>query len=242
MSGPDRQAWLNWLKTFDVKGKYKLSDDDYEALQKWNSVHNSLDEVTIEQKIEAENELDEYLQGNPIGSLDDISDVEEFFKDADKRKAFSEMKVVPDGSRRATPSSKPMLEELFYQSGKPTDLIRNKYGGKTELESEKKLKELYHLLRDEQYDSNKLRIEDVIELLREIEYEYKGSAKLNMVVSSMRQAQLEEEDTRFDTVWDKGIHILLKGVEDNYVGIRKSFLNAIKDVMVEESKRKMYLP
>lgn len=58
-----------------------------------------------------------------------------------------------------------------------------------------------------------------------------------MVVSSMRQAQLEEEDTRFDTVWDKGIHILLKGVEDNYVGIRKSFLNAIKDVMVEESKK-----
>lgn len=226
-----KQMWVDWLSTFDVAGKYKISQDDYEALEEWNSIHNSPEGAEKEQRREADKELKEHL---PIGALTTVSKVKAFFRDSDKRDAFFDMKEIADG-RRATPTSKPQLEELFYQSGKAKDLITSKYGGKTALESEEKLRNLSHLLQDEEYDSNRLRIEDVIELLREIEYEYKGGAKMNMLISRMRQTTLEDNES--GSVWDKGIGILLKGVEDNYVEIRKSFIKAIKDVMIEESKK-----
>ncbi len=226
-----KTAWSDWLNTFDVAGKYKISQDDYEALETWNSIHNSTEDVEKEQRRQADIELEEDL---PIGALTTVDKVKKFFRDSDKRDAFLNMKEIADG-RRATPVSKPKLEELFYQSGKAKDIITSKYGGSTALESEEKLKNLSHLLQDEEYDSNRLRIEDVIELLREIEYEYKGGAKMNMVISRMRQATLEEKES--GSVWDKGIGILLKGVEDNYKDIRLSFIKAIKDVMVEESKK-----
>ncbi len=226
-----KTTWSDWLNTFDVAGKYKISQDDYDALEAWNSIHNSTEDVEKEQKRQADKELKEHL---PIGALTTVSKVKAFFRDSDKRDAFFNMKEIADG-RRATPTSKPQLEELFYQSGKAKDLITSKYGGSTALESEEKLKNLSHLLQDEEYDSNRLRIEDVIELLREIEYEYKGGAKMNMVISRMRQTTLEDNES--GSVWDKGIGILLKGVEDNYKDIRLSFIKAIKDVMVEESKK-----
>ena len=136
------------------------------------------------------------------------------------------MKELNDGTRRATPDSTEILQDLFFRAGKMKDLLSMKYGDERSTVASLKLKTLFHLLKDEQYDINRLRVEDVIELLREIEYAYTGTNSLNMVMSNMRR----------QPTFSDGIDTLLKGVKENYDRIRKSFINAIKEVMVEESK------
>jgi len=224
VDGPSRKAWFAWLKTFDVAGKYKISKEEWTALNEWNIIHSDTESEKDELR-QADRELRKVL---PIGSLTSVDRVEDFFNDDGRVNEFVKyMKEAGDGTMRATPNNKKILDALFYQKGKPMDLITRKYGGKTRKESEEKLRKLSHLLQDEQYDSNRLRIEDVIELLRELEYEYKGGANMNMVMMDMQEAES----------WDAGIKLLLDGVKENYATIRKKFIIAIKEVMIEESKK-----
>tara|TARA_Y100001938_G_scaffold151033_2_gene245359 strand:- start:729 stop:2510 length:1782 start_codon:yes stop_codon:yes gene_type:complete len=219
--GKLKQNWNNWIKSFDVTGKSKVSSDKWNSLNDWQTIH--YDPNRRDERRQADADIRSAL---PIGNLTSTKDVRNFFKDETRRAAFSNMKELNDGTRRATPDSTEILQDLFFRAGKMKDLLSMKYGDERSTVASLKLKTLFHLLKDEQYDINRLRVEDVIELLREIEYAYTGTNSLNMVMSNMRR----------QPTFSDGIDTLLKGVKENYDRIRKSFINAIKEVMVEESK------
>ena len=111
-----------------------------------------------------------------------------------------------------------LLSDLFYESGTAEDTMSRTF------KSSKK--DIAYQLNDGVLDVNQLTPQDVIELLREMEFAYRGRSSMNVAFSAFKR----EPDVK------KAVQALLTETKKQYKNIRNDFLNAVKQKIIEESK------
>ena len=128
------------------------------------------------------------------------------------------MKEVGGRRRLSDQNDRGLLSDLFYQEGTAQTTLEHTF--KTTKQ------EITYTLNDGVFDVNQLTPQDVIELLRELEFAYVGRNKMGMAF------QLFKKEDKLKTA----ITNLLIATKDNYETIRRAFFTAISQKIVEETK------
>ena len=150
--------------------------------------------------------------------MNSIRNVRAFFKDPAKKAAFYGM-LEAGGRRRLTnQNDRGLLSDLFYQEGTAQSTLEHTFKNNKQ--------EITYTLNDGIFDVNQLTPQDVIELLRELEFAYVGRNKMAMAFQAFKK-----EDNLKTAIMD-----LLTVTKDNYETIRRAFFTAISQKIVEETK------
>ena len=154
----------------------------------------------------------------PIGKLYNKRKLRKFFQDPARKEAFYNMKET-GGMRRLTDlNARGLLSDLFYQEGTAETTMSHSY--KTSKP------DITHRLNDGVFDVNQLTPQDVIELLRAIEFAYVRRSKMNSAFNAFKK----EPNLKL------AIKNLLTTTVANYETIRRKFFTAISQKIVEETK------
>ena len=203
---PSLKEFQNRMKTKKIAGMTGLTIDDWNALaafergEKVENLHNKQGGIL------------------PIGKLNSIRNVRAFFKDPAKKAAFYGM-LEAGGRRRLTnQNDRGLLSDLFYQEGTAQSTLEHTFKNNKQ--------EITYTLNDGIFDINQLTPQDVIELLRELEFAYVGRNKMAMAFQAFKK-----EDNLKTAIMN-----LLTVTKDNYKNIRRAFFTAISQKIVEETK------
>lgn len=196
------------MKSKKIAGMTGLPTEDWEALaafargEQVDNLHNRAKDGGI----------------LPIGRLNNARKVRRFFSDDNRKEAFLNMKELGGRRRLTDDNARNLLSDLFYESGTAEDTMSRTF------KSSKK--DIAYQLNDGVLDVNQLTPQDVIELLREMEFAYRGRSSMNVAFSAFKR----EPDVK------KAVQALLTETKKQYKNIRNDFLNAVKQKIIEESK------
>jgi len=196
------------MKSKKIAGMTGLPTEDWEALaafargEQVDNLHNRAKDGGI----------------LPIGRLNNARKVRKFFSDDNRKEAFLNMKELGGRRRLTDDNARNLLSDLFYESGTAEDTMSRTF------KSSKK--DIAYQLNDGVLDVNQLTPQDVIELLREMEFAYRGRSSMNVAFSAFKR----EPDVK------KAVQALLTETKKQYKNIRNDFLNAVKQKIIEESK------
>jgi hypothetical protein len=196
------------MKTKRIAGMTGLPIDDWESLaafargEQVDNLHNRAKDGGI----------------LPIGRLNNLRKVKKFFADDNKKEAFLNMREVGGRRRLTDDNARSLLSDLFYESGTAEDTMSRTFRNAKE--------DITYQLNDGILDVNQLTPQDVIELLREMEFAYRGRSSMNVAFNAFKR----EPDVK------KAVKALLVETKKQYKNIRSDFLNAVKQKIIEESK------
>lgn len=255
------KLWEDLVSSMGNNPRYAISTETWEALNGFLEIKDlpSETEEEIDEKEDAlEDQQDTIEELLPIGSFKDVEDLtgefdatgEEFtsgYLDDDKvAEAIKRMKPSKDIQtvKPATLEDVETLKKLFVGSGSAKNILSMRFPDKDSRMSMKTRDEngrMYGFLTDGKLDGNLEKPEDVIEVLKILEKHFdhdKGSeGNLREVYMDLKSSLSTKDVEAHEKKWAEGIKKLYAVLEsEQYVNVRKAFMDAIRKAIFEESK------